>query len=209
MWRFNRTVPVPVFYASPKQVNVQIPWDLEGQQASLTVSIGPQTSDPITVALARFSPGLFSLDGTGSGQGAILIAGTGGAVAAPVGLLNGSRPARRAEDVLAIFVGGLGPVTNPPESGAVSTVPAPETTALPTVTIGGVAARVLFSGLVPGFVGLYQVNAQVPDDCPSGESVPVVLTASGVQSNTVTVAVEATEEDFVEQGRLQLQQDLR
>ena len=195
VWRFNETVPVPVFYSSAEQANVQVPWELEGgRQASLTVSIGPRTSSPITVALDSVSPGLFGLDGTGSGQGAILIAGSGGAVAAPEGLLAGSRPARCGEDIIEIFAGGLGPVTDPPESGAASTLPVTETTNPPTVTVGGVTAPVLFSGLAPGFVGLYQVNARLPDDCAGGESVPVVLTMGELPSNTVTVALEAIEE---------------
>ncbi len=60
----------------------------------------------------------------------------------------------------------------------------------PTVTIGDVPAVVNFSGLAPGFVGLYQVNVEVPANAPTGEAVEVVLTIGGVASNTVTIAVE-------------------
>jgi uncharacterized protein (TIGR03437 family) len=49
---------------------------------------------------------------------------------------------------------------------------------------------VIFSGLAPGFVGLYQVNVQVPAAAPSGAAVPVALTIAGVQSNTVTIAIQ-------------------
>ena len=64
------------------------------------------------------------------------------------------------------------------------------TRADPTVTIGSQAAAVSFSGLAPGFVGLYQVNVAVPADAPSGDAIPLVLTINGVQSNTVTLAVQ-------------------
>ena len=47
-----------------------------------------------------------------------------------------------------------------------------------------------FSGLAPGFVGLYQVNARVPATSATGPSVPVVISIGGVQSNTVTMAVQ-------------------
>jgi uncharacterized protein (TIGR03437 family) len=57
----------------------------------------------------------------------------------------------------------------------------------PVVTIGGVPAKVLFSGLAPGYFGLYQVNVLVPADTPSGNLIPVVL--SGVPSNTAIIAV--------------------
>jgi uncharacterized protein (TIGR03437 family) len=63
------------------------------------------------------------------------------------------------------------------------------TIAAPTVTIGGVSAAVNFSGLSPGFVGVYQVDVQVPENVPTGAEVPVELTIGGAASNTVTIAV--------------------
>ncbi len=57
------------------------------------------------------------------------------------------------------------------------------------MTIGGIPATVSFSGLAPGFVGLYQVNVEVPANAPVGDAIPVVLTIGGVTANTVTVAV--------------------
>ena len=60
----------------------------------------------------------------------------------------------------------------------------------PTVTIGGVQARVLFSGMAPGYVGLWQINAEVPANVTPGPAVSLTITAGGVSSNTVTIAVE-------------------
>ena len=45
-----------------------------------------------------------------------------------------------------------------------------------------------FAGLAPGFVGLYQVNVQVPTTVIG--TVPVTLTVGGITSNTVTIAVQ-------------------
>ena len=59
----------------------------------------------------------------------------------------------------------------------------------PTVTMDGLPATVQFSGLAPGFVGLYQVNAVVPAGTRSSNDIPVVLTVGGTESNTVTIAV--------------------
>jgi len=56
-------------------------------------------------------------------------------------------------------------------------------------SFGGVLATLSFSGLVPGFVGLYQVNVQVPNATPSGAQVPVEISIGGVSSNIVTIAV--------------------
>lgn len=80
---------------------------------------------------------------------------------------------------------------NQPASGAAASGEAlSATAAAPSVTIGGIPAAVSFAGLVPAFVGLYQVNVQVPDGAPSGAAVPLILTMGGVASNTVTVAIE-------------------
>ena len=67
---------------------------------------------PLTVQLADYSPGLFSMGFGGSGQGAILIDAPGYQyfLAAPAGQYPGSRPARRGE-LISLFGTGLGPVT--------------------------------------------------------------------------------------------------
>jgi uncharacterized protein (TIGR03437 family) len=57
------------------------------------------------------------------------------------------------------------------------------------VTIGGIPAEVQFSGLAPGFVGLYQVNARIPAGISAGSAVPVQITINGRASNTATIAV--------------------
>jgi minor extracellular serine protease Vpr len=59
-----------------------------------------------------------------------------------------------------------------------------------TVTVGGENARVLFAGLAPGFVGLYQVNVIVPSGIAAADDVPVVLTEAGATSAPVTVAIQ-------------------
>jgi uncharacterized protein (TIGR03437 family) len=56
--------------------------------------------------------------------------------------------------------------------------------------IGGAPAAVLFSGLAPGYVGLYQVNAQVAKTSARGDATPVKISIGGTQSNTVTMAVQ-------------------
>ena len=183
-------IAAPLFLVSPTQINFQIPWQLQGQaQASVSVTAGTATSSPQTIGLAPFAPGLFATNVAGSGQGAILIANTG-SVAAPVGMFSNSRPATRGEFV-SIFCTGLGPVTNqPPTRVAALSNPLSRTTTTPTVTIGGVAATVSFSGLAPAFVGLYQVDVRVPANAPTGDSAPVVLSIGGVTSNRVTTAVQ-------------------
>jgi uncharacterized protein (TIGR03437 family) len=61
-----------------------------------------------------------------------------------------------------------------------------------TVTIGGVATTADFVGLAPGFVGLYQVNVQVPSGAPTGTAVPIRITDAfdGIPSPAVTIAIQ-------------------
>jgi uncharacterized protein (TIGR03437 family) len=179
----------PLFFASPSQVNLQVPWALAGQsQAALTVTVGTLTSDQETVNIAPFAPGLFTLNIAGSSQGAVLIANTVLFAAPPS--VPGSQAASRG-GVISIYGTGLGAVSNQPPTGAAAQAsPLSSTPTTPTVTIGGIVAHVSFSGLVPGTVGLYQVNVQVPTGAPVGNAVPVILSIGGVTSNTVTIAVQ-------------------
>jgi uncharacterized protein (TIGR03437 family) len=134
------------------------------------------------VKLAPFAPGIFAIDGQGSGQGAILDDS--------YNLADSSNPAAAGATILLIYCTGLGAVTNQPPTGWTPDGQLAWTTTLPTVTIGGAQATVFFSGLAPGFVGLYQVNALVPAGAASGGAVPVAISMGGVQSNTVTMAVK-------------------
>ena len=134
--------------------------------------------------MAAVSPGVFTLNQQGTGPGAILHADD----FQPV---NDSAPAQPGEFLL-IFCTGFGPVQPEVQSGQIAPTAEPlaRTVSLPMVNIAGIAADVTFSGLAPGFVGLYQVNVQVPENAPTGDAVDVVLTIGGVTFNTVTIAVE-------------------
>jgi uncharacterized protein (TIGR03437 family) len=106
-------------------------------------------------------------------------------------LVDSTNPATAGSSVVQIYCTGLAPVTNQPATGALSpSNPAAETITQPTVMIGGVQAKVQFSGLSPGSVGLYQVNALVPQTSAKGSAVPITVSISGAQSNMVTIAVQ-------------------
>ena len=89
-----------------------------------------------------------------------------------------------------LYVNGLGPVNNQPASGeAASLETLSPTRSTPVVTIGGRPADVIFSGLAPGYVGLYQLNVRVGADAPSGLQ-PVVVTVNGIASKAATLPVQ-------------------
>jgi uncharacterized protein (TIGR03437 family) len=182
---------LPLFFVSPAQINTQLPFDLPIGPVTLTVSNVDRSGASFrTAPLVDFAPGIFSFGGDGTGQGTILIAGTGQVARPAVDPI--SRPAKRGE-VVEIYCTGLGKVNNPPLLGQPSPANPPATTlVMPIVTIGGVRSEVLFSGLSPGFVGIYQVNVRVAPNTPPGLFIPVSLQMGpdGPESNTVTIAVE-------------------
>jgi hypothetical protein len=98
-------IAAPMFYAQPGQLGIQIPFELAGSNsAQLTVDVLGQTSEPRTIFLGPASPGVFTLNQQGTGQGAILIANSD-ILVAPAGSIPGrtSRPARRGE-IITIFL---------------------------------------------------------------------------------------------------------
>jgi uncharacterized protein (TIGR03437 family) len=182
-----------LFFVSPGQINFQIPWEVAGRTSvNVSVIIDAVQSPPMSMTLKAYSPGIYTANATGTGQGAVLNAVTG-EWAAPVNSISGvtCRPVTRGTDWVVIYATGLGPVTNPPASGAVAKADPLSTTTSPvTVSFGGVAVQAAFAGLTPGLVSLYQVNAQVPATSPTGNAVPLTISIAGATSNTVTLAVQ-------------------
>ncbi len=182
-------LPASLFFVSAGQINFQVPWNFLGMTSvSVVVVNGSVRSTPVNVTMRDAVPGIFTLNNQGTGQGAIQIANTA-TFAAPAGSVPGAsaQPVPRG-GFITIYCTGLGDVNNRPANGAAS---AGETTRVtPTVTIGGAAASVTFAGLAPGFVALYQVNAQVPTNAPTGDAIELVVRVGSVASNTVTIAVQ-------------------
>jgi uncharacterized protein (TIGR03437 family) len=176
------SISAPILYSSSAQLNLQVPWELQGMSStSVTVSGNSIGNELESVPVAAADPGIFSLGAPQGGQGAIV--NLAGAV------VNANAPAH-AGDYLQVYSNGLGIVTNTPPTGAAAkSSPLSYVINYPTATIGGVPAPVSFAGLAPGYVGLYQVNVQVPQGVAAGDAVPVVLSASGTASNTVTISV--------------------
>jgi len=176
--------PLPILYTSAGQLNVQVPYTVPvNTQYQLTVQHGNALSVPQQLVVAQAQPGIFTVNQQGTGQGAIMKSDG-------VTLAQPGTPASIGETVV-IYCTGLGAVSPPVKEGlpAPSTPPLSTTVNTVTVTIGGKAAQVAFSGLTPGYAGLYQVNAVVPTGIATGDTVPVVVTVAGQTSPAVTIAV--------------------
>jgi len=170
----------PLYFVSAGQINAQVPLESAAGEAAMQVRIGAGKTVTQIVRIAPATPGIFALNQQGSGPGVIVHAEN-------FRLVSDGEPAQAGE-FLAIYSTGLGVFTQPVASGAIPTTPPPETAARPEVTIGGRSAAVSYSGAAPGFVGVYQVNVQVPSGLAAGTQ-EVILTMNGVRSNTVTIAL--------------------
>lgn len=178
-------VQLPLLYGSNGQVNAVVPAGINiNTSQQILVQRDNTYSVPISVNVAASEPAVFlyPLPGDPPTQGAIVNA-ISYAVADP------SNPST-AGDALAIFCTGLGAV-NPavPDGAAAPSMPLANTVATPTVTIGGKNAVPFFSGLSPGFVGLYQIDVTVPAGITPSSQVPVVVSIAGETSPPVTIAV--------------------
>ncbi len=174
--------PAPLFFVGPGQVNLLLPFDAAGLVEVMVRNNGVDSARA-DVQVGAAAPAIFTLDQSGSGQAAALIAGTGMIAGA------GGR-AVRAGEAVEIFLTGLGAVSNPPAPGvAASASPLSHSLVTPRVRLGGVEQEVLFAGLSPGFAGVYQVNVIVGEATPTGSAVVLEADAGGASSNQPTLAV--------------------
>jgi uncharacterized protein (TIGR03437 family) len=179
---------LPLQFADAGQINAIVPYDapVNSTQQVIIEQNGSVYSMPELVTLGPSQPAVFTQDGTGSGAGVIVVVKADGDQFEA----SASNPASPG-DALVIYCAGLGSVTPAVSSGAAAPIsPLSETVNPVTATIGGQPAQVLFSGLTPGFAGLYQVNVIVPTGIASGANVPVILTSAGTASPPVTVAIQ-------------------
>ena len=176
---------VPLIYASNGQINAVVPAGINiNTNHQVLVQRDNTLSIPIAVDIGATEPAIFGYPAPGDPptQGAIVNAATY-AVAHP------GTPVAPG-DVIAIYCTGLGAVNPAVEDGGPApSSPLANTVATPTVTIGGQSGKVIFSGLAPGFVGLYQIDVVVPGGITPGNQVPVVISTVGASSPPLTIAV--------------------
>ena len=144
----------------------------------MKVSINYSDGNVVSLPLVDAAPSLFAGE-----------AGIVAALNAQNQTVTMRNPARQGQ-ILQLFANGLGPVNNQPTSGEPApSSPLASTKSIPVVTIGGQNAPVLFSGLAPGFAGLYQVNVTVPSGLTPGLQ-PVNVAITGRTSKTLNVPVQ-------------------
>jgi uncharacterized protein (TIGR03437 family) len=177
----------PLFYASPQQVNYQIPPGTPNGAALVTVMAEDGTTSIGTIQIVDVTPDMFSLDSTGRGApaGYFVRAKAGGApTEEPVAERTGPNTwvlkpidlGPETDVVALVFFGtGIRFRKDPPQVSA---------------RIGGVDARVDYARNQCCFVGLDQVNLLIPRSLIGRGEVDVVVTIDSKATAPLKIAIK-------------------
>ncbi len=165
-------VSAPLYYVSPTQIDLQIPYETGAGPAVLGLNNNGQIA-AFPIQVAATAPGLYPS----------AIDPLTGALATTV----------TQSQILILYITGEGDVTPTLATGATppfNTNPAkyPMPRQPLSVSVGGVPAPVGFAGIPNGVAGVTQIDMTVPANAPLGQQ-PLVVTVGGVPSQAVTLTV--------------------
>jgi uncharacterized protein (TIGR03437 family) len=170
-----------LFYVSPVQVDYAAPASLALGAATVTVKAGDGTVSTGPVMVANVQPAVFILNAAGLVAGGILrVTGAGqvnenlyavdpanNVVPAPVDV-------SKDQVYLVFYATGLRRASQSQVS----------------VSVGGVSVPVSYAGAQGFYVGLDQVNVQLPASLSGRGDVPVVLAVGGNQANQARITIK-------------------
>jgi uncharacterized protein (TIGR03437 family) len=180
---FVNGVLAPMIYTSANQVAAVVPFGINGSLSQLFVQSQNITSIPFNLSVSSQIPGIFTLNGSGTGQAA--------AINNKDGSINGAAHPAKVGDYVQLYITGAGQTSPAGTDGLINAGPGPVPIGAVKVTIGGQTASSNFGGGAPGAVaGVIQVNAQIPSGITVGGAVPVVVQVGASNSQPgVTLAV--------------------
>ena len=184
-----------VYFVSPGQVNVQVPATVPtGRSVPVVLTYAQQPSQPVSLNITKLSAGLLAPPSflIGGKQYVEALHGGNGVPVTPTTGIPGvvGFPASRGETLL-FFGLGFGPVT--PNTPSFAGEVAQGQTSINTpvqFNFGTVPGTLIYAGLAPGFVGLYQFNVTVPVGSPTGEVPLQVLQGGQPIAQTLYISVK-------------------
>jgi uncharacterized protein (TIGR03437 family) len=174
--------PIPLLFVSSQQINAQLPSNVAGN-ATLAIHTPGGISNNYNFTVSPAAPSIFHSGTAGPATNLPTIVRTDNSQ-----LVTPTNPIH-PKDTVVIYLTGMG-LTSPlvPDGNPAPPTQLEPAVIAPTVTLGGHGLEVQFGGMVPGEVGVYQINAYVPDGVPQGLSIPLVI-SQGAASTTLNVRV--------------------
>ncbi|HQR36604.1 MAG TPA: putative Ig domain-containing protein [Blastocatellia bacterium] len=178
----------PLFFVAPTQINYLIPPGTAAGTASIIITSGNGTVSGAVVEIANVAPGVFVADASGRGvpaANALTFRADGSSSSTPVAQFD---PITGRFVAVPINLGALGDrvflslyATGVRKRSSLENVRA---------IINGVEAPLQYAGDQGGFVGLDQVNIELPRSLAGSGLVEVVLIVDGAIANTVQVNIQ-------------------
>jgi uncharacterized protein (TIGR03437 family) len=181
-------IPAPLIYTGAGLVSAFVPFGVATKQSTqVQVEYQGVKSVPIVVPVLDAVPGLFTADGSGGNQGAILNQDN---------TYNSATIPADPGDIVVLFGTGAGQTNPAGTDGQLAQAPLPKPLLPVKVTIDGLPADdILYAGSAPTLPeGVFQINVRVPFGVSRGRGVPVLITVGNRQTQPgVTLAVSAAQ----------------
>jgi uncharacterized protein (TIGR03437 family) len=175
--------PAYVYYASPAQININVPDDPVTGSVGIQVQTPEGFSNIVTVNRSRLSPTMLTTPTFKIGTKQYVVALTpdfASYIGRPNMIAGVNFVAPKPGDIVSIYALGLGPTTPETQAGVAAAQNSTVAGQL-HVTIGGVEAAVPFKGLLQGTIGLYQLNVTIPNVSAGDQKIE--LSVDGVSNN--------------------------
>ena len=171
-------VAAPLYFVDPAQINFYIPMGAPTSGTSEFIvqkKSVQQVLASAVIAMAPATPGFFTT--AQSGRGPIASINEDGTI-------NSASNQIARKGIISLYGTGQGLVPNAPPDGVAATGQTPSAVK-PRVFVGTDELSgddVLYSGLAPGFVGLWQLNIRIPDKVLPGPTVQVAVIVNNIPS---------------------------
>jgi uncharacterized protein (TIGR03437 family) len=175
-------IPAPLLFVRADQINAVVPYALHGRVSTrVQVEMGASYSLPIEVKVIDAAPGIFTANGSGRGQAAV--------VNADLTPNSAANPAARGS-IISLYGTGEGQTDPPGQDGRIILTDLRRPMLPVTAKIGGIPAEVTYAGSASGLVsGAFQANIRIPEGVEPGILPIEIQIGSAATQSGVTIAV--------------------
>jgi large repetitive protein len=177
-----------LFYVSPGQINFLVPTNTAFGLATITVTTSGGVSSSTIALITHTAPGIFSANGSGSGVAAAQVVITHANGQQEIIPAVASYDSTQRQFVPAPFSMGASTDTATLVLYATGLRWRPSLTTV-VATVNGQVVPVQYAGAQATWVGLDQINLNLPRSLAGAGTLTITLTVDGEVSNTVTISV--------------------